>query len=379
MKNYRQWCREVKNRKGRLMRKKEMENIEIRSSSEKTSLIKKLKLRKEQKKIEDFKNKTELEKVEKRREEVLSKGRKFKYPLQYAKYRIVTLTIIISVVAILLMGGFLYLSLYKWQSMDPVLYRLTQLVPFPVASVETEQVRYSDYLMIYKSTITPIEKQQGKLGSEKDTSLMEAHYKRMALSEAEKYAYALKIAGELNLTVDRDEIDQALDNHRKIGGVERSEESFKKILEDNFGLTIKEYRRMLYLSLVKEKVSQRIDDEAIKLSERIQTQIAAGKSLKVIAEEIGGKVLYEETGGLVDKMNVDGGRALTAMKLEAGKTSGRFISSSGDGYYFVSLISKTDSSVNYTSIKVPFSEFDKRLKKIRDEGGIREWIVLKGE
>lgn len=361
------------------MRKKEMENIEIRSSSEKTSLIKKLQLRKEQKKIEDFKNKTELEKVEKRREEVLSKGRKFKYPLQYAKYRIVTLTIIISVVAILLMGGFLYLSLYKWQSMDPVLYRLTQLVPFPVASVETEQVRYSDYLMIYKSTITPIEKQQGKLGSEKDTSSMEAHYKRMALSEAEKYAYALKIAGELNLTVDRDEIDQALDNHRKIGGVERSEESFKKILEDNFGLTIKEYRRMLYLSLVKEKVSQRIDDEAIKLSERIQTQIATGKNLKVIAEEIGGKVLYEETGGLVDKMNVDGGRALTAMKLEAGKTSSRFISSSGDGYYFVSLINKTDSSVNYTSIKVPFSEFDKRLKKIRDEGGIREWIVLKGE
>lgn len=345
----------------------------------KDSIIKRLKLRKEKKKLDDFKNKTELEKVEERREEVLSKGRKFKYPLQYAKYRVVTLTIVISLVAVVLISGFLYLSFYKWQSTDPVLYRLTQLVPLPVASVDNEYVRYSDYLMIYKSTITPIEQQQGKLGSEKDTTSMEAHYKRMALTEAENYAYALKIAAEHHLTVDKDEIDKALNNHRKIGGVERSEESFKKILEDNFGLTLKEYRRMLYLSLMKEKVSQRIDNEAIKISETVQAAIKAGKTLKVIAEELGDKILYEETGGLVDKMNVDGGRAAQAMSLEVGQTSGRLISSSGDGYYFVTLVGKTESSVNYTSIKVPFLEFNNQVKQIREAGKVKEYIILKEE
>ena len=58
------------------------------NDEKKPSIIKRLKQRKEQKEIEEFKNKTELERVEERREEVLSKGRKFKYPLQYAKYRI---------------------------------------------------------------------------------------------------------------------------------------------------------------------------------------------------------------------------------------------------------------------------------------------------
>ena len=62
------------------------------NDEKKPSIIKRLKQRKEQKEIEEFKNKTELERVEERREEVLSKGRKFKYPLQYAKYRIVTVT-----------------------------------------------------------------------------------------------------------------------------------------------------------------------------------------------------------------------------------------------------------------------------------------------
>lgn len=349
------------------------------NDEKKPSIIKRLKQRKEQKEIEEFKNKTELERVEERREEVLSKGRKFKYPLQYAKYRIVTLTILISLVAVMLFGGFLYLSLYKWQSTDSVLYRLTQLVPLPVASVDGERVRYSDYLMIYKSTITPIEQQQGKLGNDKDASSMMNHYKRMSLTEAENYAYALKLATEYHLTVDKDEIDRALDKHRKIGGVERSEESFKKILEDNFGLSVKEYRRMLYLSLMKEKVSQQIDKEAIRVSETVQAGVKAGKSLKVIADELGEKVLYEETGGLVDKLNVDGGRAGIAMSLEAGQTSDRVMSSSGDGYYFVTLINKTESQVNYTSIKIPFLEFNKQVKQIREGGLVREMISLKDE
>ena len=223
-----------------------------------------------------------------------------------------SMPLVISLVAVLLFGGFLYLSLYKWQSTDPVLYRLTQLVPISVASVDNEKVRYSDYLMIYKSTITPIEQQQGKLGNEKDASSMRNHYKRMALTEAENYAYALKLAAEYHITVDKNEIDQALDKHRRIGGVERSEESFKKILEDNFGLSVKEYRRMLYLSLMKEKVSQQIDKDAIRISETVQDAVKAGKTLKAISDELGDKVLYEETGGLVDKMNVDGALSATS-------------------------------------------------------------------
>ena len=67
------------------------------NDEKKPSIIKRLKQRKEQKEIEEFKNKTELERVEERREEVLSKGRKFKYPLQYAKYRIWGVLVFISI------------------------------------------------------------------------------------------------------------------------------------------------------------------------------------------------------------------------------------------------------------------------------------------
>lgn len=340
------------------------------------SIVAKMKQKREQKKIEEFKNKTELEKVEERREEVLSKGRKFKYPMQYAKYRVVTVTIILSVMAVVLASGAGYFMLYKWQSTNPILYRLTQLLPVSVANVNGADVRYSDYLLIYHSTITPIEKQQGKLDNAKDNDFMEQHYKRLALDEAENYAWALKLAKEKDLTVTDKEVDETILEHRKIGGVERSEEGFKKILEDNFGLTMKEYRRMIYLSLVKEKVSQAIDTNAVQLAAQVESLIKSGKDLKAISEELGDKVLYEETGGLVDKMNVDGGRSLKAMSLNAGEISDKFVSSSGDGYYFVKLVAKTDSTVNYTSIKISFTEFDKQMKEIRDSGKVKELIKI---
>ena len=130
---------------------------------------------------------------------------------------------------------------------------------------------------------------------------------------------------------------------------------------------------------MKEKVSQQIDKEAIRISETVQAGVKSGKSLKAIADELGEKVLYEETGGLVDKLNVDGGRAGIAMGLEAGQTSDRVMSSSGDGYYFVTLINKTESQVNYTSIKIPFLEFNKQVKQIREGGLVREMISLKDE
>ena len=48
------------------------------------------------KQSEDIK-KTEREKVDERREEVLARGRKFKYPLQYSKHKLVFNTIIIEI------------------------------------------------------------------------------------------------------------------------------------------------------------------------------------------------------------------------------------------------------------------------------------------
>ena len=328
------------------------------------------------KKKDDEKEKmTEREKVEERREEVLARGRRFKYPLQYAKHKVVNLTILISIFAILAASTFVYVMLYKVQSTDDLLYRVTQIIPLSVAKVDDEKVRYSDYLLMYKSSITPIEK-QGMMENGEDLNSMQNYYKREALTTAEDYTYALKLAKEMNITVSDQEVDAEVEEHRKAGGVERSEEAFSRVLQDNFGLSLSEYRRIIYLSLISQKVSEEIDELSKIVSSEVDKQLAAGKSLKEISESLGDKVTFEETGGLIDKMNIDGGRSSVAIALEKGKTSERFVSTSGDGFYYVTLVDKTESTVNYVSLHIKFTELKNRLEKIRQENKIEEKITI---
>lgn len=321
--------------------------------------------------------KTEQEKVDERREEVLSKGRKFKYPLQWTRHRVVVNAILISVVvvAMVIIGG--WLALYKLNMTDEILFRVTKVVPVPVATVDSENVLFSDYLMLYRSSMTSIERQSGSQFDEQSLNELRTEYKRSALSEAEKYTYALKLAKEYDITVSSEEVADEFTRHLNIGGIERSEESFVKIINDNFGLNKSEYERMLYLSLLKAKVETDIDESANKIAGRVESLLKEnGNDYQKVAEELGDKIIYQETGGLVDSKNIDGGRATEAMKLEPGQSSGKFISMNGDGYYFVKLVDKTATQVNFVSIKVPFTEFNKQFTALQEEGKITEYIDL---
>lgn len=322
--------------------------------------------------------KTELEKVEERREEVLATGRKFKYPLQWTKHRVVINTILISFVTIGLLAAGGWLALYKMQMTDELLYRITQILPVPVAEVDGEKVRFSDYLMFYRSSIQSISRQSTQTQTEEDLENMKEQFKADALSKAEMYTFAMKLARENGVTVSDEEVKNEFERHRQIGSVDRSEAGFLKIIKDNFGLSKDEYNRMIYLTLLKAKVDEKIDENANEVSREVEKLLAEKDgSFKGVIGEIGNKVIYEETNGMVSNKNVDGGRADAASRLNIGEQSGRFVSMNGDGYYYVKLVDKNAAEVNFVSIKIEFTEFTKRLDAVREAGKIKEFIEVK--
>jgi hypothetical protein len=322
-------------------------------------------------------HKTEKEKVEERREEVLSRGRKFKYPLQYAKHKLVINTVLVAVVGVILLMIVGWIALYKLQDTGDIMYRISTVIPVPVAKVDDKDVRFSDYLMTARSTLTALDQQPALDAREEDFKTVEDSYKRQALTQVEELTYALKLGEELGIEVSDEEIRVAFDEHRKVGGAERSEESFLKVLSTNFGLSKAEYERMLYLSLMKSKVEQKIDTVAEQIAATVEKKLAEnGGSFEQIKEELGDQIEYASTGGLIDNKNVDGGRAGKAMSLENGAMSERFLSSNGDGYYFVKTIDKNEMQVNYVSLYIKFTEFAKRFEQMKTAGLIREYIEL---
>ncbi|MFV0485084.1 MAG: SurA N-terminal domain-containing protein [Candidatus Saccharimonadales bacterium] len=316
--------------------------------------------------------------IEERREEVIARGKKFKYPFQYAKHRLVIITVIIGVVALATFSIFGWLQLYKFQNMSDIVYRFTKVIPMPVAEVDGAQVRYSDYLMLYRSSIQAIENQQGKLTDSEEDTLVKNQYKRQALDSAIQYAYALKLADELDIKITDEQVEEVAREHRTVDGVERSDSAFQEIIFHNFGLSVNEYKRLLMLSLAKKEVSERIDTNATDLTKEVEKALATNNNdFAATAEEISNEnVMVEETGGMVDSMNLDGGRATVAATLDKGAVSDPFVSKNGDGFYIVKLIDKSDTQVNYVSIFIRFTEFDNRIKAFAEDDKIHEYIKV---
>ena len=318
------------------------------------------------------------------REEILTKGKKFKYPFQYAKHKIVLSAIIIAVVAVASFVGVGWYQLYRAQNTGEIMYRFTKVLELPVAEIDGHKVLYSDYLMLYRSSITSIERQRGKLDDNDDeVKALKLFYKRQALNNAETYSYVLAELEKRDLTVSASEIDEVIDEHKSIDGEKRSDDAFSGIVRDNFGLSMQEYRRLVMLSLAKRKLSMEIDEDANKAAEAVEDALRINKNdFAKTAETFKDNELvsYEPAGDAVEVSNLDSGRAAMAMKLEKkGDVSERFVSKNGDGYYYVRLVAKDEKRVSYETISVRFSKVDKGVQKLRDDGKILEKIEIEAE
>ena len=319
--------------------------------------------------------------LEESRVEIIAKGKKFKYPFQYAKYRLIIIAIVIGVVAIGTFAIVGWLQLYEAQNTSEVMYRFTKVLGLSVADVDGTKVRFSDYLMLYRSSIASVEHQQGKF-DDSDTSKQQlAYYKRQALTAAEDYSFAMQKLTEADAAVTDVEIDEIIEEHKIIDGEKRSDEAFEGIIRDNFGLSMKEYRRLIMLSLAKKKASVEFDTDAKELIGEIAEKLATNSDMEALATEYGENdaVSYEIVDN-VEYLNLDSGRAATAAALEnVGDVSNYFVSKNGDGYYIVKLTAKTDTTVSYESIWVRFKWLDTEMARLREEGKVTERIDLNAD
>ena len=315
--------------------------------------------------------------VEARRQEILEKGRKFKYPVQYSKHKLDINAIVISTIAAAIGAIALWYQLYKVQNTGTFIYRVSLFAPVSVADIDGEKALYSDYLAQYRSNISVTEKQEGPLASKEDEKRRSDYYKRQSMDNIIANTFAIKLAKEYSISVSDEEIEEVFNEHRKTSNSEISESAFNKIIEDNYGLSPREYRRMfIELPLLRKKVTAHIDGNAKQLQSEVVAKLKANDNdFAKTADQFGGRVEMSAP-GFVKLTNIDGGRTQIAATLSKGQVSKPFISRASDGYYIVKLLDKKDDEVSYAYIKIPFTEFNKHLESIKSEGKIKEYISV---
>jgi len=315
--------------------------------------------------------------LEEQRKEILNKGKKFKYPVQYSKNRLVGNALIIALVILITGSGLLWYQLYQAQNTGEFIYRFTTVIPFPVANVDGENALYRDYLMEYRANMQIANAKKDEIESANNVKALSVLNKNKAMKNAIANAYAQKKAREMGISVSDKEIDEAFDAQRKTQNTELTESALYKIAADNYGLSPSEYRRMfIELPLLRRKVTAEIDKNAATTRDEVVKYLNDNSNdFSKAAEHFGDKIEYNKP-GKVRKTNIDGGRSKVASQLNVGEVSKPFISNAGDGYYIVKLIEKSDNEISYESIKIKFTEFNSQLEKLEKEGKVKKYIKV---
>lgn len=321
------------------------------------------------------------ETVAEHREQILAGGRRFKYPHQYARHKLVFNAIIIILVTLVLAGVIIWWQLYPAQNTSTFFYRVTRILPVPVATVDGAQVRYSDYLMSLGGSLHYLEQTERVNLDSEDGQRQVDFYKRLALDGAIADTYAAKLAREIGVTITDEQVDKVIDAGLNTVSGRISQDVYDDSTYSTFGYTADEYRHIIRRSLVRQEVSYRIDDIATKTKQAAESLIKAKKkiTLSSLAKQLDDKGHKVQLGasGLVPKTNFDGGLSQIALKLKEGQTSGFVRSTTGDGYYLVQLVELRDAQLSYNYLRIPLTKFDERLKTLETNDRIVEHISVK--
>ncbi len=267
------------------------------------------------------------ETVAEHREEILGSARKYIYPLQHSKHRIVVITSGLVIVAVVSFFAYCMLALYKLQSTSSFLYRVTQVLPFPVARTGSTFVSYENYLFDLRHYMHYYEEQQ-KLSFDSESGKAQLNeYKKRALERVINNAYIKRVAKQNNITVTDQEVSAEIDILRKQDRLGETEKVFEDVLKDYWGWSIEDFRRSVKQEILNQKVLAFWDTETRQRAEVAQAEIAAGKDFAAVAKQYSDDVATKEQGGdlgiWIEQSNrdVSAKTISTLFSLQPGQTS----------------------------------------------------------
>ncbi|HSX53215.1 MAG TPA: SurA N-terminal domain-containing protein [Patescibacteria group bacterium] len=243
------------------------------------------------------------------REAVLGSARKYIYPLQHSKHRIVIISTSLFVAAFIGFFAYCTLALYRFKSSSSLVYGVTQVVPYPVARAGSNFVSYESYLFELRH-YTHYYQSQLRLDFKSEEGKQQlADYKERALAKVVDDAYVKQLAKKYKVSVS----DQALNNQitlvRNQNRLGSNEKGFEDVLKDNFGWTVNDFKRSLRQEMLAQKVVATLDSATQAKAKAALDQLGSGTDFTKVAAQFSDDAATKNSGGeygfLIDATNRD--------------------------------------------------------------------------
>lgn len=249
------------------------------------------------------------------REEILGGARKYIYPLQQSKHKILLFTTSVLIVGVIAFFSYVTLALYRFHGTSTFLYGVTQVIPFPVAQAGGNYVSYENYLFEVRHYIHYYQNQQLlDFDTPEGNQQLEA-FRKQALDKVVNDAYIKQLANKYNVTVTDAEIDQQIQVVRNQNRLGSSDQVFEDVLQDYWGWSVDDFRRSLRTQLLAQKVVAVIDTETNQRAQDALAELEAGEKFAEVANKYSDDSSSKENGGsigVVDRSNRD----ITAKTVE---------------------------------------------------------------
>lgn len=309
------------------------------------------------------------ETIAEHREEVLKGARKYIYPLQHSKHRIVIITSGIIFVAIASFLVYCGLSLYKYYQYNTFIYRVTQVVPFPISRVGGRFVSYESYLFELRHYVHYYENQLQSDFSTEGYKQQLQNYRKQALQDVVNLAYIKDIAAQNNIKVTDSEVSDRIALVRTQNRLGSNDKVFADVLRSYWGWSVNDFRRSLKDQILTEKVTAKLDVSAQAKAENALAQVKSGTDFAAVAKQLSNDPNVATTGGdygfgiSKDNPNISPGVVSEMFKLKAGQVSG--IITTGDGLEIIKVNENKGDFVTAQHIIIKFQDINTLIEKYK--------------
>lgn len=301
------------------------------------------------------------ETVAEHRENILKGGRKYKYPLEHSKRRIVMVST--TLLGLALIGFIVYigLSLYRWQSNSLFMYRVTQILPLPVAKTENRWISYESYLFELRRYMHYYETQQKVDFTSETGKLQLATYKPKAMAQVVSQAYIKELAQKNNIRVTDKEVNDAITMLKTQNQLGSSDTELASVANKFFGWSLNDLRREIRQELLAQNLAAALDKTSYAEAQNVLVQLRAGADFAALAAQASDDTATKTNGGQYNdtaitslSQEVPPAVVRALAKLKPGEVSP--IVKTGEAFEIVKLLSDEGGKYKAAHIQIRFKD-----------------------
>ncbi len=315
----------------------------------------------------------------KHRKEVLAGAKKFKYPLQHSKYKIAIISSVLLAVTLLLFGAFSYSLLYKQQNIGDFAYRVSKIVPVPVARVGSSWVSFEKYLFEVRQNAHYLINQENVDFESPEGQNAMRDLKVASLLRVQENEIVRQLAAQNGISVSNEEIDNQISKIRDTSGVGDDSQTLEDTLNDFYGWDINDLRRVIKDQLLKQKIVSVVDTETRSAADIAYAAITDGsKTFKAAALEFSEDELTKDKGGVIglikrDNKDLPESLVTAVFELSDGEVSG--IVESSFGLHIIKRIdSNGEDEVTIAHVLIKWNDPQVFIDRYKEETEIRSFI-----